>query len=367
MKKTLLAVAVPALLAGASAANAANIYKTDTQSLDIYGRAYMSLDYTNEDSTTMYGRPRLGFKGTTKVTDAMTAFFKSEWEVAGQTGGDRDSDGTFHTRYIYAGLDFGDAGSVTFGQFYPANYSHLLVLTDIFNEYGMEADVGLYGYDRESSQIGYSNTFGGLSVLATYQFQDDNNKATLYDGHQNSAYSLGLTYDFDFGLGLHAVYSHQNLDRGSSTTTHSVDVSGVGIPAGATANYYTTAQSGRGGSKNDWGFGADYTLGNLYLAGFYDQANQGSEDVKAYDFVAAYTLNQYRLYAGYANQKDSTIGSYSVHNFKLGTEYHFTPNVFSYVEWSNEQGHSADAGSRNGVAADHTADNRFSVGMEYDF
>lgn len=354
MKKTLLAVAVPALLAGASVANAANIYKTDTQSLDIYGRAYMALDYSNEDSTTMYGKPRLGFKGTTKLSDSMTAFFKSEWEVAGQTGGDEDDNDTFHTRYIYAGLDFGDAGSVTFGQFYPANYSHLLVLTDIFNEYGMEADVGLYGYDRESSQVGYSNTFGGLSVLATYQFQDDNNKATLYNSHQNSAYSLGLTYDFDFGLGLHAVYSHQNLDRDNGSATRD---NGSATVAGAT----------RGGSKNDWGFGVDYTLGNLYLAGFYDQANQASQDVKAYDFVAAYTLNQYRLYAGYANQKDSTIGGYSVHNFKLGTEYHFTPNVFSYVEWSNEQGHTADAGSRNGVVAGHTPDNQFSVGMEYDF
>ncbi len=42
MKKTLLALAVPALLA-ASAANAATVYEKDGQKFDVYGRAQANI------------------------------------------------------------------------------------------------------------------------------------------------------------------------------------------------------------------------------------------------------------------------------------------------------------------------------------
>ncbi|MFM2482701.1 porin [Celerinatantimonas sp. YJH-8] len=342
MKKTLLALAVPALLA-ASAANAANIYKTDSKSLDMYGRVYMTVDADNNSNTTMIGKPRFGFKGTSKVNDDMSAFFKAEWEVSGQTGGDTDPDDHFHSRYVYLGFDFNEAGSVTLGQFYPANYTHLLVLTDIFNEFGMNSDNGLYGVDRESSQVSYANTFGPVSMELNYQFNDQNNKATIGGTDTSGAYSAGVSVDAGAGLNVHAVYSHQNLN-GVDTTA------------------YSKAQAG---NKNDWGLGLDWTWNDLYLAGFYDQAEQGNITLKTYDVVAAYTLDATRLYTGYSMQHDSSVDGYASRAFLAGVEYHFNPAAFGWFEWQNSEGQNTH--NQTAAYSGDVAENAFSVGMEYDF
>ncbi|CDJ76318.1 Outer membrane protein F precursor (Porin ompF) [Serratia marcescens SMB2099] len=72
MKRNILAVVIPALLA-AGAANAAEIYNKDGNKLDLYGKVdglhYFSDDKGNDGDQTYV---RFGFKGETQITDQLT-------------------------------------------------------------------------------------------------------------------------------------------------------------------------------------------------------------------------------------------------------------------------------------------------------
>lgn len=77
MKRNILAVVIPALLA-AGAANAAEIYNKDGNKLDLYGKVdglhYFSKDKDNDGDKTYV---RFGFKGETQITDQLTGFTAS--------------------------------------------------------------------------------------------------------------------------------------------------------------------------------------------------------------------------------------------------------------------------------------------------
>lgn len=79
MKRNILAVVIPALLA-AGAANAAEIYNKDGNKLDLYGKAaglhyFSSNDGDNGDKTYV----RFGFKGETQITDQLTGY--GQWNT----------------------------------------------------------------------------------------------------------------------------------------------------------------------------------------------------------------------------------------------------------------------------------------------
>ncbi|MFM2476775.1 porin [Celerinatantimonas sp. MCCC 1A17872] len=358
MKKTILALAVPALLAASAAATAANVYKTDSQSMDVYGRVEADLtnaggDKSQEKSTDLDTAARLGIKGTTKLTDGLSAFARGEWQVAGENG-----DGSkFNARHIYLGLDAGTAGNVKFGQTDTPFYTSLDSTIDIFDQWGMEAQSGLYGYSRQSSQVIYSNDFGPVTLQASYQFktsaEDTLGVATVSDGYvfdadtgssadatatpdQDNAYNIAAVYDTGMGLKLRAAYARQNFEGDSK--------------------------------KDNYGFGFDYTNDNLYAAFVYEGAkvkNDGSDDltVNSYDLVGAYTIGQTRLYSGWGFQRQSDDGAShdgtAVNSFKAGVEYNFTSNFLSWVEYRHNNGASDTA---NGYAA-----NEFAVSAQYNF
>ncbi|CAG9001213.1 MAG: Outer membrane porin C [Candidatus Celerinatantimonas neptuna] len=355
MKKTILALAVPAALLVAGTATAANVYKTDTQSVDVYGHVEVDLTHAGSDTSdsgshtgksgtdvqndlSSYGR--LGMKGSTKVTDNMTAFGRAEWKVAGQ-----NSDGDqFSTRYMYMGLDFGDAGNVKFGQAAVPLYTNVMSIVDIFDEWGYEAQADVYGGSstRVSNQVIYSNDFGPVTFQGSYQFHDESgtvNKKNNYGTGskvQNSAYSATVSYHTGVGLNVRAGYARQNYDASAS--------------------------------KNTWAMGLDYTMNNLYLAALYDgsKATNSSDvdsNVAGYDLVAAYTMGKTRVYTGYGIQRlsgDAMTGTKTAINaYKLGAEYNFTSNFLSWVEYRHNNG-SADG--TNGYAP-----NEFAVSGEYKF
>lgn len=85
MKRNILAVVIPALLA-AGAANAAEIYNKDGNKLDIYGkvdvRHYFADSKKDNNGKSEDGddsRVRVGIKGDTQITDQLTGFGRFEW------------------------------------------------------------------------------------------------------------------------------------------------------------------------------------------------------------------------------------------------------------------------------------------------
>ncbi len=133
MKKTLIALAVPALLV-ASAANAATVYEKDGQKFDVYGRAqanYYNDAASDSSGSTIEGTARLGLKGSTAINDTWSAIARGEWKVAGESS----DDGTFKVRHLYAGFDGGQYGTIIAGQTDTAFYA-VVAPTDVFNEWG---------------------------------------------------------------------------------------------------------------------------------------------------------------------------------------------------------------------------------------
>ncbi len=79
MKRNILAVVIPALLA-AGAANAAEVYNKDGNKLDLYGKAVGLHYFSKDNGKNSYGGDgdqtyaRLGFKGETQINDQLTGY-----------------------------------------------------------------------------------------------------------------------------------------------------------------------------------------------------------------------------------------------------------------------------------------------------
>lgn len=133
MKRNILAVVIPALLV-AGAANAAEIYNKNANKLDFYGKAVgehiwtTNGDTSNEDTT----YARIGFKGETQINDQITGY--GQWEYNMDASNAEGSQGT-KTRLAFAGLNFGDAGSLDYGRNYGAIYD-AAAYTDMLVEWG---------------------------------------------------------------------------------------------------------------------------------------------------------------------------------------------------------------------------------------
>ena len=352
MKKTLIALAVPALLA-ASAANAATVYEKDGQKFDVYGRAQANVvdkeaarlsrfDNTAE-KTTLIGTGRIGLKGSTAINSQVSAFARGEWHVNaeqssaddtvladGKTTQSNDKGQSFYARHVYVGFDGGQAGKILFGQTDTAFYDTLTV-TDYFNDWGDESYQSL----RQEGQAIYSGSWGGYRASAGYQFADAS------QGLSN-AYNASLGYTFDFGLGVGAGAESRNYDQnvGSNTTLD---------------------------SDNRWAISTSYgTQGatGFYAAALYTAATKSyydgaaDTDEQGWEFYGSYTTqNNWTFMGGYNRyyQKDQSADVTAY--YAADVQYNFTSNFMSYAEYRLEQGKTAGVDNKDAV----------SVGLQYNF
>lgn len=166
MKRNILAVVIPALLA-AGAANAAEIYNKDGNKLDLYGKVdglhYFSDDKGNDGDQTYV---RFGFKGETQITDQLTGYGQWEYNVQSNHAESQGTEGT-KTRLGFAGLKFADYGSFDYGRNYGVLYD-VEGWTDMLPEFGGDTYT-------------YSDNFmtGRTNGVATYR---NNNFFGLVDG-----------------------------------------------------------------------------------------------------------------------------------------------------------------------------------------
>ena len=108
MKKTILAIAIPALFA--SAANAAVVYDKDGTSFDIYGRVQANYYADSQDASPitasnagdaeLIGSSRLGWSGKVALNNTWSGIAKTEWQVSAE-----NSDNKFNSRHIWVGFD----------------------------------------------------------------------------------------------------------------------------------------------------------------------------------------------------------------------------------------------------------------------
>ncbi|MEZ7008213.1 porin [Aeromonas sp. S13(2024)] len=329
MKKTILAIAIPALFA--SAANAAVIYDKDGTTFDVYGRVQANY-YGEHDDTDgeLIGSSRLGWSGKVALNNTWSGIAKTEWQVAAENS-DKGSDGKsskFDARHIYAGFDGTQYGKIIFGQTDTAFYD-VLEPTDIFNEWG---DAGNFYDGRQEGQVIYSNTFGGFKGKVSYQTNDDvavkitdvgqkvkEDAIFGSDVKRKKAYAVAAGYDFDFGLGFNAGYAYSDLQN---------------------------KVNGQTGKKDEWAVGAHYAINGFYFAGVYTEGEVKNkslglkDDGRGYELAASYNVDAWTFLAGYNFKEGKANAQAAGSTYKdlvdetlLGVQYAFTPKLKAYTEY----------------------------------
>lgn len=329
MKRSLLAAVMP-LLISISTAQAAEVYNKDGNKLDLVGKINVSHLFSDDDSnngdTSSYAR--FGFKGETKITDQLTGygFWQYQYSLRNSEGSDAQTGN--RTRLGYAGLKFGQAGSLDYGRNYGLVYD-ALANTDMLPFFGGDSgytDAFLSG--RSTGVLTWRNKdfFGlvdGLNIAAQYQGKNDRSGNT--DGVRRSngdGYALSATYDFDFGLSFAGAFA--SLDR---TETQNA------------------AARGEGEKAQHWATSVKYDANQIYLAAMYGETLNatpisGGFANKAQNFeaVAQYQfLNGIRPSVGYVSSKGKeieNIGDADIIKYtSVGATYYFNKNMSVYGEY----------------------------------
>lgn len=350
MKKTLLAVAIPALLAS-GAASATTLYDNNGTKVDIKGSLRIALTYSDardgagEDGTKFKDvGSRFGFKVTHDLGDGLYGLGELEY---GNDTQQNESNFKLKNRLGYVGLGLQGVGEFTFGRVLSPFDD--VAMSDYTYDYGGILDFG-HGVSKGSTDKITSRTsntakfmsadFDGFSFGTTYttqaEFDDFGNTETKI----RNGYSFSGFYDSGFGLKINAGYVNAKVDKFDD---RKVDL---------------------------WGASAEYTVDALSVA--FDlgrsQDKNGSVKTKAmlYGVGAKYNLGKANVYAGYylsdANNKSEIKEE---HTIVVGTDYQFTPSVRTFVEYAN-----VEVKHRNGLTSadsDYKDENKAMVGMRVYF
>ncbi|GAA3528988.1 porin [Zobellella aerophila] len=320
MKKTILALTIPALFA--TSASAVEIYSAeDGSKVEAYGRVqYNAGELKGRDNENIGGdgEARLGFNVLYNLNNDVDLIGKLEWQVTAESNNDNKTQ-DIDARYAWAGFRFMDTTDLTFGKS-ENPFVQLSNVTDIFNING--AASYLHGF-RIDDQVRVSYADNGVDLRAAYAFADENRFSNA-DGTPENQYSLSAGYATPFGLGLVAAYEAQN----------------------------------KRGGNNDldfWGLGVNYAIDGFYVGGTYGESdNDAANDVRFWELATSYSVDAWTMIAAYNNRKETEgAEDTKVDEYVLGVQYKFTPKTKVYGEY---------------VINDVTGSNdRYGVGIQYNF
>ncbi|MEW7311605.1 porin [Buttiauxella gaviniae] len=355
MKRNILAVVIPALLV-AGAANAAEIYNKNGNKLDFYGKAVGEHQWTtegksnNNDST----YARVGFKGETQINDQMTGY--GQWEYNMNASNAEGAQSTA-TRLAFAGLKFGDAGSLDYGRNYGAIYD-VAAYTDMLVVWGGDSWAATDNFmnGRTTGVLTYrnSNFFGlvdGLAFAVQYQgknersnpiaatYNEDGSVKTIgYGGNGAKANGEGVStaVTYDLGEGFSVAAGYENADRTDEQ-----------VAAGNSANW----ASANGSRAEAWSTAAKYDANNVYAAVMYAETqnmtreadNNFANKTQNIEAVVQYQFDfGLRPSVGYVQSKGKDLkarGGFGggdadlVKYVEVGAWYYFNKNMNVYAAY----------------------------------
>ncbi|OOF25407.1 hypothetical protein BZJ19_08860 [Salinivibrio proteolyticus] len=293
MKKTILAMAVPALLAAGSASASINLYDADGVKVDASGA--MEVQYIQEIGNNQDGKWRLddgdfAINTEVAVSDKLSVIGAMAFEFENNDA-DSNSDeyrGDVENDELYVGFK-GDWGQFTAGRQYL-----LMDESGITKDY--ELSVNSFGVDIEqAAQVGkyvYDNgTFYGALTYTDYSEGDDTtDDQTIYEGR------LGYRFaDVD----VRAYYQlAEDLGRvdDADTEAYNFEIEYAGIEnVGIAASYGRTIdKTGATDVDTDYiSIAADYTMGKTTFALGFDNkdVDNASSDVNGYYANVTYALH----------------------------------------------------------------------------
>ncbi|MCG8709055.1 porin [Brenneria sp. 4F2] len=360
MKRNILAVVIPALLA-AGAANAAEVYNKDGNKLDVYGRAegrhFFSDDSSNNGDKT---RARIGVKGETQINSDLIGYGRYEVEFAANTN---EGSNSAKTRYAFAGLKFADAGSLDYGRNQAIGYDGISY-TDVLPAWGGDQSYTDTQTGRKSGLLTYRNSdfFGlvdglnfGLQAISKDKGDTNQGHSDAYSKANGDGWGTSLSYESDLGLGVIASYS--------------------AVQRTAAQN---TASQGTGKKAETWAAGVKYDANNIYLAATYGEYTNvpfdGSvslDKTEIFEAVAQYTFDfgltpSLAYVQGKGKQDTSANGADDYLNkyVSVAATYAFNKNFSTYVDYKINLLDSDNVYVVNGISHD---DDVVGVGVKYQF
>ncbi len=345
-------------------AQAAEIYNKDSNKLDLYGKVnakhYFSSNDADDGDTTY---ARLGFKGETQINDQLTGFGQWEYEFKGNRAESQGSSKD-KTRLAFAGLKFGDYGSIDYGRNYGVAYD-IGAWTDVLPEFGGDTwtQTDVFMTQRATGVATYRNNdfFGlvdGLNFAAQYQGKNDRSDFDNYTEGNGDGFGFSATYEYE-GFGIGATYAKS--DR-TDTQVNAGKVLPEVFASGKNAEV--------------WAAGLKYDANNIYLATTYSETQNMT--VFADHFVANKAQNfeavaQYQFDFGlrpsvaYLQSKGKDLGVWGdqdlVKYVDVGATYYFNKNMSTFVDYKINLLDKNDFTKALGVSTDDIV----AVGLVYQF
>jgi outer membrane pore protein E len=369
MKKT-LAVAIAFIIAGQ--AQATEVYKTDTSSIDLTGRAYagefLGTKNNGTEKSEKYGANnyiRFGAKGQTKINDQMTAIgvYEAQFKSQSTETAATESSNNITTRLAYGGVKATDFGTVTFGRQMGAVGTVAawtdVALTDGYGNDGLGVKADQYGTYRAGEMLKYTGVFNDIQVDADYKF--DSNGTDVNSDVTNASSTETMA---DIGAyGIAVSYNHP---------------SGFSVGTG-----YNVAQRKTDGLNDAklWIIGAKYDDKSWYAALNYDRGTDyfysgtTSADISGLEAAFGYNFaNGIGLMSTYNHMKQSVDGAddvTAVDYYTLGAQYKFNKNLRVMAEYrinNKDDGVNSSASKYAATTADGIQyKNDMQLAVRYDF
>ncbi|HHC7130282.1 TPA: porin [Vibrio parahaemolyticus] len=328
MKRTLIALALVSVTAGAYAAGSTpvinggdgtnEIYTRGDTSFFLGGRAEFRGDFVGTDTGddidgTMAdkSRARINIGGVSAISESLSAFGFYEAEQA------TADDSELSQRYAYVGL-MSNYGAVSFGKQNTANVQ-LSNMSDIATYTGDQKAFLDAGNEQQTNNISYIGQFDALRVQASYIAGEE---------ADTDGYGLSAIYSLPMGLDLGLGYT--GADEGQEQIT-----------AGAS---YTSCH---------------FYAGLTYTTGDTAQVFGDTVDFEGYEFAAQYLFdNNFRVIGAYQNQQ---IDGDDVSDFmELTGGYDFNKHVYAYLAYKFNQLDGDDITKQGG-------EDSMRVGLKYTF
>lgn len=350
MKHKALALLIPAIIY-TGAAGAAEIYNKDGNKLDLHfkvdGLHYFS-DDNNSDGDHSYVRG--GFSGETQITDQLTGY--AQWEYQANLNHTESEDNKNFTRFGFAGLKFGDYGSLDYGRNSGIIYD-IMSWTDLQPEFdGSTVGADEFMFQRAGGVLTYHNKdfFGlvdGLDFGLQYQGKNDDMSEDQSGrdvlGQNGDGYGMSLSYDLGYGFSVGGAYFQS--DRTNDQNGHGgyADIMGRGDKAEAytggikyensgfyfAANYtqsYNAIRFGQSRNASLYGYANEAQAAEVYTSYTFDF---GLQPFIGWNYVQGKDLGR-----GTVNGISKKFGSEKLVNFiDLGTTYYFNKNMSAYVDY----------------------------------
>lgn len=336
MKHKVLALVIPALMIAGTANASVEIWNQDGNKLSVHGhiKAVNVITKAGNDKGD-HTEARLGFTGESQITDSVTGYGTASWQATaahddyhyytgeGDNIGDNSKSGHWsnETRYAFAGLNFGNFGSVDYGR-NDGLIKSISVYTDVLPEFGGDSSNQPFYLlsDRSSAVATYrNNDFFGLADGLNFavQYADrlsvtDKNGTLVEDKYNRDAYAGTLEYSL--------------LDTG---------ISAIAGYAKSTGDNY----------KQTWATGLKYDANNLYLAATYfnahDKNNPTTDDMHKYwgvELVAQYGIDfevgRLTPSLAYIQHKKRDVDHGNIQKYvDVGATYDFNQNVAAIIDY----------------------------------